>query len=110
MAWRVGLGPPLSATAARSGLSTKSPCACFLFPETFQKMLKLVKFIGNYLFIRKMCLTYQIAQKNVLYILVSKACIVNQLSTLLILEEQDEPFIHMRGLWITNPLCIPTPI
>jgi hypothetical protein len=54
-------------------------------------------------------MTYQIVQKNEIYILVSESCMLNQLWTLLNLEEHNEPFFNMRGLWIANPLCIPTP-
>jgi hypothetical protein len=46
-----------------------------------------------------MWMTYQNVQKNEIYILVSKSCIAKQLWTLLNLEEHNEPFFHMRGLW-----------
>jgi hypothetical protein len=56
-----------------------------------------------------MYMTYQIAQKTVLYILGSKSCIVNQLWTLLNLEEQLHPlycklgFVGMHTLEHPNP-------
>jgi hypothetical protein len=61
------------------------------------------------MFVRKMQMTYQIVQKNEIYILVSKSCIAKQLWTLLNLEEHNEPFFHMRGLWNCKVLCIPAP-
>jgi hypothetical protein len=47
--------------------------------QKFEKACKLAKYIGIYLFIRKMQMIYQNVEKNEIYILVSKSCIVNQL-------------------------------
>jgi hypothetical protein len=50
------------------------------FPSLFyfRKMLELVKIIEIYLCVEKICMIYQNAQKNMLYILVSISCIVKQ--------------------------------
>jgi hypothetical protein len=51
---------------------------CFI-SRNFRTMLELVKCIEKYLLVRKMQMTYQNVQKNMLYILVSNSCIVKQL-------------------------------
>jgi hypothetical protein len=50
-----------------------------LFPEKFRKCSNLRKFIENYPFIRKIQMTCQNAQNNVLYMCISNSCIVKQL-------------------------------
>jgi hypothetical protein len=47
--------------------------------ENCRIQLNLVKFLEYYLFIRKMHMTYQNAQKNVTYLFGSESCIVKQL-------------------------------
>jgi hypothetical protein len=51
----------------------------FFASRNFRKMPNVVKFIGKYLCVRKMRMIYQNAQKNMLYLFVSKSCIFNQL-------------------------------
>jgi hypothetical protein len=52
--------------------------ALFSRPEISEKKPNLVKIIVNYLYVGKMHMIYQNAQKNMLYILVSISCIVKQ--------------------------------
>jgi hypothetical protein len=52
---------------------------CFYFQKNCCKGLKFVKIIENSPLIRKMCMTYQNVQKNMLYIFVPKSCMLNQL-------------------------------
>jgi hypothetical protein len=53
-------------------------------------------------------MTYQNVPKNVIYIFVSKSCMLKQLSTLLSLEGQNNPLFNVRGLCNFNVLCTPT--
>jgi hypothetical protein len=68
-----------SAALARSGPGVKSLPDYFYSERNFRKCLNLVKCIINSLFIRKICIIYQNAQKNELYLFVSKSCIVKLL-------------------------------
>jgi hypothetical protein len=79
VAARVEAGAPQSVTVGQITPVQKVPCSCFYFQENFRNQLNLVKIIENYLFVRKMQMTYQNVQKNEIYILVSKSCIVKQL-------------------------------
>jgi hypothetical protein len=51
----------------------------FISRKIAASVLKFVKCIEYYLFIRKMQMTYQNVQKNKIYILVSKSCILKQI-------------------------------
>jgi hypothetical protein len=66
--WLVSLGQP--------DHGVKSLARYSFFQKNGCKSLKLVKIIGNSLLIRKMCMTYQNVQKNMLYILVSISCML----------------------------------
>jgi hypothetical protein len=50
----------------------------YFVSRKFRKMLELVKIIVIYLYVGKMQMTYQNAQKNMLYLFMSKSCIINQ--------------------------------
>jgi hypothetical protein len=70
-----------------SGPGSKDPwckkfCACFQFQKNCRNYLKLAKIIGNYLFVKKMQMTYQNVQKIVIYLLMLSSCIVKQFGTL----------------------------
>jgi hypothetical protein len=60
-----------SATVGQSDPSAKYRCNLFLKPGILENKPNLVKLIEYYLFIRKLCMTYQNAQKNELYLFVS---------------------------------------
>jgi hypothetical protein len=60
------------------GLGAKSPAQPFIFQKNCCNSLSLAKTIEIYLCVGKMRMTYQNAQKNMLYILVSISCIVKQ--------------------------------
>jgi hypothetical protein len=76
---QVGLacGPqaPLASDRGSTWPRCKKFCSIFI-SRNFRFYYKLVKCIVYSLFIKKICLTYQNAQKNMLYILVSLSCIV----------------------------------
>jgi hypothetical protein len=84
VAWRVGLGPLCLVTMGHYDPCTKSLCAYFVNSRNFRICVNLVKCIVNYLFIRKLCIICQNAQKNELYLFVSLSCIDKQLEPCLI--------------------------
>jgi hypothetical protein len=73
------LGPLWSAALGQLDPVQKLPYSYFYFQENFRNIANLVKCIDYYLFIKKMCIIYQNVQKNMLYILVSKSCMIKQL-------------------------------
>jgi hypothetical protein len=75
----VGHGPQPSVTQGQVDPGTKGSCPFILIPENFRKLSNLVKFISIDLFVRKMQMTYQNVQKNEIYILVSKSCMLKLL-------------------------------
>jgi hypothetical protein len=72
------LGPPQSAGLGHFNPVQRVSRICFI-SRNFRTMLELVKCIEKYLLVRKLQMTYQNVQKNMLYILVSNLCIVKQL-------------------------------
>jgi hypothetical protein len=74
----VAFGPLWSVTAGQTDPGAKSTASFIFASRNFRKMPNLVKIIVNYLYVGKMHMIYQNAQKNMLYILVSISCIVKQ--------------------------------
>jgi hypothetical protein len=80
VAWHMGHGAHRSDALGQLGLGVKSPTSCFsYFQKNCCKVLNLVKYIEKYLLVGKMRMTYQNAQKNVLYMFTSNSCIFRQL-------------------------------
>jgi hypothetical protein len=79
VAWHMGLRPQQSVALRQLNLCTKSYCKQFFVSRNFRKMPNLVKCIEKYLLVRKMQITYQNAQKNMLYMFMSNSCIFRQL-------------------------------
>jgi hypothetical protein len=59
VAWHMGLGPQQIVALGQVTLSTKSYCKLYFVSRNFRKMPNVVKFIGNYLLVRKLRMTYQ---------------------------------------------------
>jgi hypothetical protein len=82
-AGHVGLahGPwgPADSAWVKLTLCTKSIASFIFASRNFRILYNLVKCISFDLVIRKMRMIYQNAQKNMLYLLESISCIVNQL-------------------------------
>jgi hypothetical protein len=75
VASRRGLGPPQSASVGQKASCTKSLAQLLIFQKNCCNGLNLVKCIEKYLLVRKMRMTYQNAQKNMLYMFMSNSCI-----------------------------------
>jgi hypothetical protein len=71
VAWHMGLGPQQTVALGHLTMCTKSYCKFYFVSRNFRKMTNVVKFIGNYLLVGKLRMTYQNAQKNVLYLFMS---------------------------------------
>jgi hypothetical protein len=74
----VGLGPLWSVTVGHLDPGEKGPVICFI-SRNFRKCSNIAKIIEYSLVVKKIQMTYQNVQKNMLYILVSNSCIVKQL-------------------------------
>jgi hypothetical protein len=74
-----GLGPLWSVALGQVDPGCKKFQRIYLFQKNCCKYLKFVKCIEYSLYVRKMQMTNQNVQKNEIYILVPKSCIVNQL-------------------------------
>jgi hypothetical protein len=79
VAWHMGLGPQQTVALGQLTLCTKSYCKLYFVSRNFRKMPNVVKCIEKYLFVGKMHMIYQNAQKNMLYVFMSNSCIANQL-------------------------------
>jgi hypothetical protein len=44
--------------------------------QKFEKGCKLAKYIGIYMFVRKICMTYQNVQQNEIYLLMLSSCML----------------------------------
>jgi hypothetical protein len=73
-----GPQPPQLAGLGQNDSSAKRPAARFQFHKNSRKYWKLVKCIEKYLLVRKLQMTYQNVQKNMLYIFVLESCMFRQ--------------------------------
>jgi hypothetical protein len=62
---------PADSDLGQLTLCTKNYCKLYFVSRNFRKMTNLVKCIGNYLLVGKFRMTYQNAQKNILYMFMS---------------------------------------
>jgi hypothetical protein len=76
LASKVALRAPLVSCSGSSDPEYKRFLQAIFVSRNFRKMPNLVKCIVIYLYVRKMQMSYQNAQNNMLYFLVSKSCIV----------------------------------
>jgi hypothetical protein len=72
-------GPLWSAALGHLTLCTKVTASFIFASRNFRKMSNVVKFIGNYLLVGKLRMTYQNAQKNMLYMFMSNSYMFIQL-------------------------------
>jgi hypothetical protein len=74
----VAHGPPRSDALGQLGLGVKRFCAPNFISENYRKLYNLVKCISFVPVVRKICMIYQNAQKNELYMFMSISCMINQ--------------------------------
>jgi hypothetical protein len=79
LASNVALRAPLVSCSGSSDPEYKRFLRAYFVSRKFRKMLELVKTIAIYLYVGKMCMTYQNAQKNMLYMFMSNSCMFIQL-------------------------------